>query len=131
MQQSPIDVQHNKIGVTGAIAWVVASIFSNRKIIDLSYNCIGDKGACEIAKKLLETKNKVQRLVLTRNKIGDEGDKALSKLPISISHRHIEIPFSAEHPIMTLFFTIITGGLGLLILPFVNVDRPIEGCLHR
>jgi hypothetical protein len=39
--------------------------------------------------------------------------------------------YAEVNPITSLFFVIVTGGLGLLFLPFMTQEVEIEGCEYK
>lgn len=43
-------------------------------------------------------------------------------------HHQVEkVPFMMAHPITSLFLTVVTGGLALLVLPFMTSNRSLGG----
>jgi Leucine Rich Repeat (LRR) protein len=124
-----IEVHSNKIGPEGARSWVLAIVQTMRHVVDLSHNKLGNRGALLIADLLQDNHGRINKLMLTHNDIGFEGDRDLAeKVPkgITIQHRHKVVPFIEEHPICSLFLIICL--FGFIYVPFMKCDKPIDGC---
>ncbi|MBS0627540.1 MAG: hypothetical protein JSS09_04945 [Verrucomicrobia bacterium] len=130
-----INLSHNEIGAKGAEALVKAAVMANLEKIDLSHNeNIGNEGAELISKALKENPGKITELILTKCNIGFAGDKALAEntpRQISVIHRSKTVPYMEAFPVISMFFTIFTGGAALFVLPFMTAEENIPGCEYK